>query len=687
MIPVLTIKDSSKYGTFVNEAKIESSAPRSLKTGDKVTFGVFNSKYRVENDPLIICSSCLDSSEKNSLNQALLLLGGHVLNNWTETCTHLVMTSIKVTIKTICALICCKPIVKPDYFNELAKAILEKKTLPEYSSFIPPLDEPSLKSQSLDLSRNVRRKSIFKDKIFLFLNVKQYKKLSPAVLFGGGKANLITEELKDKSILENPFTCVVDVAMTESQLSESQSSQPWIAAILDILQSKGLRAIPEAEIGLAVIVVSTEIHCNPRRQMENGNNSGTATRNNILCSTLSQSVAVDETVLPASTLNMTAYVANTEPQDQPSTCMNISGIREVKETPKSLSRSNRSMNCTANDLEMGGANDVRHALFQEEKTENQEDVPQFLSIKPLSRNMEKTNPKPQPSKKIDCYFQPMAKKRGREEDENEESSFKASSVSFQCTKEQLQTDTESQEGHKGHNLSQDMEQLLCDDSGGMIALSKDTTLKKRKEPDVDIVDESDLDSDGDVSGSKDHHSDPKMKGNKEKRRKIDSGVEEEKDCNIKSQETEISTLSKPCTVNMAVCVKMEPDLKNEPVSLREPTQFVTEFKEECDDLPRKLLLTEFKSLIVSRPIRNTQFNGSGGNTTNFKKFRKIAYPGAGSFPHIIGGSDLIPHDKKKNAELEQWLRQEVEEQSQQAREEALAEDLFSYNPKSIKKRK
>nr|2K2W_A Chain A, Recombination and DNA repair protein [unidentified] len=112
---------------------------------------------------------------------------------------------------------------------------------------------------------HMKRKSIFKDKVFLFLNAKQYKKLSPAVLFGGGKTDLLMGELKDASVLDNPATCVIDVAMTESQLSESQSTQPWITSTLDLLQSKGLRTIPEAEIGLAVINVSTEIYCNPRR--------------------------------------------------------------------------------------------------------------------------------------------------------------------------------------------------------------------------------------------------------------------------------------------------------------------------------------------------------------------------------------------------------------------------------------
>lgn len=55
--------------------------------------------YRVEYEPLVACSSCLDESGKNALSQAILQLGGLTVNNWTEDCTHLVMMSVKVTIK------------------------------------------------------------------------------------------------------------------------------------------------------------------------------------------------------------------------------------------------------------------------------------------------------------------------------------------------------------------------------------------------------------------------------------------------------------------------------------------------------------------------------------------------------------------------------------------------------------
>uniref|UniRef100_A0A9L0R9N9 Nibrin n=1 Tax=Equus caballus TaxID=9796 RepID=A0A9L0R9N9_HORSE len=238
-IPTLTIKDNSKYGTFVNEEKMQNGLSLTLKTRDRITFGVFESKFRVEYEPLVACSSCLDVAGKTALNQAVLQLGGLTVNNWTEECTHLVMISVKVTIKTICALICGRPIVKPEYFTEFLKAVQSKKQPPQIESFYPPIDEPAIGSKNIDLSGRQERKQIFKGKTFVFLNAKQHKKLSSAVVFGGGDARLITEKNEEEdSFFSAPGTCVVDVGITDSQNLIPDSQKKWIHSIMDMLQRK-----------------------------------------------------------------------------------------------------------------------------------------------------------------------------------------------------------------------------------------------------------------------------------------------------------------------------------------------------------------------------------------------------------------------------------------------------------------
>ncbi|XP_010127074.1 PREDICTED: nibrin-like, partial [Chlamydotis macqueenii] len=130
-VPILTVTDTSKYGTFVNGSKLNGTSV-SLQSGDRINFGVFESKFRVEYEPLVVCSSCLDVAQKTALNQAIQQLGGLVVNEWTKECTHLVMVSVKVTVKTICALICGRPIIKPEFFVELIKAILSRQQLPNH---------------------------------------------------------------------------------------------------------------------------------------------------------------------------------------------------------------------------------------------------------------------------------------------------------------------------------------------------------------------------------------------------------------------------------------------------------------------------------------------------------------------------------------------------------------------------
>uniref|UniRef100_A0A4W3IF49 Nibrin n=1 Tax=Callorhinchus milii TaxID=7868 RepID=A0A4W3IF49_CALMI len=266
-IPVLTLKDTSKYGTFVNEERLQNDSPRSLKSGEMVVFGIFQSKFRVGYKPLIVCSSCLVGPGKITLNQAIQQLGGHVTSNWTNDNTHLVMPSIKITVKTICAMICGRPIVKPQFFLSVAEAIRSRQHFPSAESFSPPIDEPNIKAE--DMVIKPERKWIFVGKTFIFFNGKQHKRLGPAVTLGGGNVKLIEEKGPNLSLLEAPGSCVIDVGVSDSQTA-SDSTKKWIDSALITLQRKGLRTISEAEVGLAVIHISTDIYCNPLSNPNSG---------------------------------------------------------------------------------------------------------------------------------------------------------------------------------------------------------------------------------------------------------------------------------------------------------------------------------------------------------------------------------------------------------------------------------
>ncbi|KAF6323522.1 nibrin [Rhinolophus ferrumequinum] len=645
-IPILTIKDNSKYGTFVNEEKMQTGLTRTLNTGDRVTFGVFESKFRVEYEPLVACSSCLEVSGKTTLNQAILQLGGLTVNNWTEGCTHLVMVSVKVTIKTICALICGRPIVKPEYFTEFLKAVQSKRPLPQLESFYPPINEPAIGSENIDLSGRQERKQIFKGKTFVFLNAKQHKKLSSAVVFGGGNTRLITEENEEENrFFSAPGTCVVDVGITSSQTFISDSQKKWIQSIMDMLQRQGLRPIPEAEIGLAVIFMTTEKYCDPQAQSGPGFNAKTPGLS------LSQCLSVQEQPLPSTPVNTPPWEAGTE--------------SEPADTRM------KSPHCQLSPAKCPGVNRSRDQDSQQ---------PQTNSI----RN----------------YFLPCTKKRERDEENQEISSSKSARAKMEISSsllEQTQPATPSIWKTKEQHLSQDEpvggdpDNLLTDrdlkstvNSSANKSHSTEKVRSEKRKPDDEAIEnevleqlfkttKSELEIEGKVQKQEEDAS-------IRKRPRLDRGTngsfndERVSESNKITPENEVG---KKCVLKKELLWSTE----------EEPSNNVR-LQDDGETPPRKVLLTEFRSLVVSDSAsRNTSSVNDGyGQVKNFKKFRKVTFPGAGKLPQIIGGSDLIAHHAMKNTELEEWLRQEMEVQNQHAKEESLADDLFRYNP-NVKRRR
>ncbi|XP_059692231.1 nibrin isoform X2 [Gavia stellata] len=702
-VPVLTVTDTSKYGTFVNGSKLNGTSV-SLQSGDRINFGVFESKFRVEYEPLVVCSSCLDVAQKTALNQAIQQLGGLIVNEWTKECTHLVMVSVKVTVKTICALICGRPIIKPEFFVELIKAIQSRQQLPNYESFYPPVDEPSIGTEKLDLSEHHERKKIFTGKTFVFLTAKQHKKLGPAVILGGGEAKLMTEERKETSLLVSPEVCVVDAGLTNSQIPGSDSIRNWTDSILTVLQSKDLRAIPEAEIGLAVIFMSTEKYCNPQKQPGNKAVTKSSPASAIVGRAISQSLAVDETVMPTAADNSTVYVADTEIEEQ--TCMEIENtpqmdrrgkmafqdITTVKKNPSTSGNVNAGTSISRVNR-MSGFSQKSHAVSPSKISE---------AGKPsecASRHQ---------SNSITNYFQ-VARKRERDEEEEKTSIPKLakleerSSPVSKCTEPTASSvqNSEAEQHQKENNILdpnpnfalEDMGIKLMRESGKLVSDKTDTKItssekhapKKRKKLDDLSEDTEALEI---VFGSRDLDWEDQMvdhdqeaQGNTRKKRCSEAKGSQIQEVNVKQREE--NKILKEDELGSVLTSEMKSEIKQESPFLNH-----NKLQGDSSNLPSRLLLTEFRSLVVSHPRPNSQLTGntSSGGKKNFKMFKKVAYLGAGQLPYIIGGSDLIAHHAKKNSELEDWLRQEMEEQNRHAREESLADDLFRYDP-NVKRRR
>ncbi|KAM6141707.1 nibrin [Phoenicopterus ruber ruber] len=702
-VPVLTVTDTSKYGTFVNGSKLNGTSV-SLQSGDRINFGVFESKFRVEYEPLVVCSSCLDVAQKTALNQAIQQLGGIVVNEWTKECTHLVMVSVKVTVKTICALICGRPIIKPEFFVELIKAIQSRHQLPNHESFCPPVDEPSIGTETLDLSEHHERKKIFSGKTFVFLTAKQHKKLGPAVILGGGEAKLMTEGGKETSLLVSPEVCVVDAGLTNSQIPGSDSMRNWTDSILTVLQSKDLRTIPEAEIGLAVIFMSTEKYCNPQKQPGNKAVTKSTPASAVVGRAISQSLAVDETIMPTLADNSTVYVADTEIEEQ--TCM------EIENTPQMDRRGKmafQDITTVKKNSSTSGSVNAGTSVPRVNRTSG-------FSQKSLPVSPSKTSEADKPSEcasrhqsnSITNYFQ-VARKRDRAEEGEETSVPKLAKLEERSSPVSKRTEltassvwnSEAEQHQKENNILDPNPNCALEDTGvklmretGKLASDKTDTKttssekhapKKRKELDdlsedpeaLEIVFGSrDLDWEDEMA---DH--DQEAQGNTRKKRCLEAKGSRIQEVNVKQREE--NKILKEEKLGSILTSEMKNEIRQE-----SPVLNHNELQDDSSNLPSRLLLTEFRSLVVSRPGQNSRLTGNTSyeGKKNFKMFKKVTYPGAGQLPYVIGASDLIAHHAKKNSELEDWLRQEMEEQNRHAREESLADDLFRYDP-NVKRRR
>ncbi|NWI38289.1 NBN protein, partial [Picathartes gymnocephalus] len=641
-VPILTVRDTSKYGTFVNGSKLNGTSV-SLQSGDRINFGVFESKFRVEYEPLVVCSSCLDVAQKNALNQAIQQLGGLVVNEWTKECTHLVMVSVKVTVKTICALICARPVIKPEFFSELIRAIQSRQQLPNHESFYPPVDEPSIGTENLDLSEHHERKKIFSGKTFVFLTAKQHKKLGPAVILGGGEVKLMTEGRKEIPLLLSPEVCVVDVGLTNSQIAGSDSMTNWTDSILTVLESKNLRAIPEAEIGLAVIFMSTEKYCNPQKQPASKavpESSAAA----VVGQAISRSLAVDETIMPTAAASNTFYIADTEEQ----TCMEVENTSQVhrqgkmafQDTTAAKKNSSTSGSVSAGTLIPRGS-----------RTSGLSQRSQSVSPSKVSEDGKpRESTSRHQSNSITNYFQ-VARKRERAEEEETSVPKLAkleerSSPPPKCTESTTSSicNSEAKQHQKKNNILDPNPNFAVEDMGRKLmresvkvtsdrtdtktTYSENPAPKKRKELDDLSEDTEALEI---VFGSRDvdwedqmANHDQEAQGNTQKKQCLEAKQSRIQEVN--KNQREANKLLKEEELGSVLTSEMKSNIKQEsPVLVRSQLINHSKLQDDSSSLPSRLLLTEFRSLVVSHPRQNSHLTGntSYGGKKNFKMFKKV----------------------------------------------------------------
>ncbi|KAK2844576.1 hypothetical protein Q5P01_011235 [Channa striata] len=800
----LILKDTSKYGTFVNSQRVTENTPVNLKSGVILTFGVFHSKFSVDHQKPLVCSSCLDNDGKASLSQALTALGGKLVNSWSLECTHLAMPSVKVTIKTISALLCCCPIVRPEFFSEVNKAVQQKLPLPKVESFIPEIDEPSLNKEGVNLGVIPDRKQLFVEKTFVFLSAKQLKRLSAAVNFGGGRSQLLEEGSLPRNLLESPKSCVVDVTTASSQTQLSSSTTEWANSVKNIVQRKGFRLITESEIGLAAIYASCDKYCNPSN-LTPDSESVPSVKPKIPSASLSQKVEVDETVLPAASQNITAYAANTEQPGGTQLC-GLAGAMEVGETPEKKQNYNTShlhgckvtahtsTQCIVADSMSESYNTVENTNSQRKKPtgegnsmtgaqlaaiKNKGGINSFVQKQSPQKQKNSAHASPQKQSTLTNFFQPVTKKRPLEDECSTGSEPKRPVMESSIRMQAPNTSIKSKELYTHSDRAPAATLQTSMGSGPDLFTGrsevplqkvshtgqKEPQSRKRKDMDAEIqIDElmsimsEDMDCfDEQPLHNQGHQAQPVVQSSIKQKQGLNTtevsfltkrqrlnreevegnqrpqqmGLEKDpgsnEDQRQKSEQQIVSIKkdkvhpleyrttkhesSKPPESSFASTSKdLQPfddddasfveDLELLKVDICQPKEETktplkpVPIKQEAqelkidEDIPKRLVLVEFRSLTVTAPPKTKpkQMQGNGC-AKNFKCFHKKRVPGAEGSAHIIAGSDLLVHNRGKNSDLDEWLKDAAEEERQSRRDESIGDDLFRYNPSKLSKRR
>ncbi|KAI9105474.1 hypothetical protein DFS34DRAFT_644286 [Phlyctochytrium arcticum] len=259
----ITLDDGgSKFGTYIHNkgGSYRVASTVSLQAGDEIKFGVNQSVFRLVHQKLVFCCSGLRAKQRGEVQQFANALGAKVMKEWTNECTHLVVETLKVTLKVVLALAQCKPIISVKWLSAAVARDWRNFALPPFTLHTAEVVDQAVDLSNVSLAPNVERGRLFKDFQFIVFSDDELRSLLPLITSSGGTITKWESPLSSASIkpLSEFFLKLKNPAII-TPLEEQHE-----ILVQDAAARVGLRLIPQDEVAKAIIFVTTDQFCNSR---------------------------------------------------------------------------------------------------------------------------------------------------------------------------------------------------------------------------------------------------------------------------------------------------------------------------------------------------------------------------------------------------------------------------------------
>nr|CAH7765438.1 unnamed protein product [Callosobruchus chinensis] len=220
------------------------------------------SKFIFEGHSFITAVSRLTFTEKSQLKEDLGSIRGQFAEYWDYNCTHLTVREMGMTMNVLYAVASNVPIVTLRYWSEAKKKIAAGEQLPDVNMYSSPPVTKTI-SNRVDWKKNVDRKGLFKNKMFVFITEDAKKPMERIILQLEGSCVAC-----DKEPLVSVKKSTQQILLVQATVEKSDNR--IFNEIAEFIKEKNQRAILEIEIALAILSGSCDTFSNPNFKKMNG---------------------------------------------------------------------------------------------------------------------------------------------------------------------------------------------------------------------------------------------------------------------------------------------------------------------------------------------------------------------------------------------------------------------------------